>query len=51
MSGDDDDEGHDELGNPRPIGFEELGFQGSGAEEEREIESQLTGSGSMPHRR
>ena len=42
---------HDELGDPRPIGFDELKFQGRGSKEEREIESRPTGAGSMPRRR
>ena len=46
----DDDEGHDELRNTRPVGSEELGFQGGRANEGREVESSPTRSRSMPHR-
>jgi hypothetical protein len=34
-----EDEGHDDLKNPRPIESVELGLQGGGAEEEQKIES------------
>ena len=37
--GDADDDEHDESGDPRPVGSDELGFQGHGSEEERDIES------------
>ena len=50
MSGDDDEdnEGPDESGNPRLVGSKELRFQGGKAKEEREVESSLIRSGSMP---
>lgn len=45
---DDDDEGPDDLGIPRLIGSEELGFKSGEAKEEREVESSPVRSGLMP---
>ena len=38
------------MGDPRPVWSDELGFQGHGSKEERDIESWPIGAGSMPCR-
>lgn len=48
--GDANDDEHDELGDPRPVGSDELRFLGHGSKE-REIEPRLSRAGSMPRHR